>query len=175
MAVFRSCCEKVAAMPRLSARARLTLCVSMLALAGCDPGPPLEAVGLSRTVEGGIYVRYIPCYGELIEQLQLFHDTGGPVVGDKYDRLLWRIRSRSGNRSYTFRLGVAAPGFKEDVPLRRPLAPSQPLILLIDTSSVENYATFRPNQIKPGMFLVAGRSVDTRTFSRLASESCYRP
>lgn len=94
--------------------------VAVLGLGGCS----LESapVALSRTEEPGRVVFVIvPCEGQRIRSIQLW---SARTDADGYfapDRLLWRVDNDGKTTAERFVPGPVPPGFREVVPLTRPV------------------------------------------------------
>lgn len=156
---------------RPSPRQLLALLASVLVMVSCDPGPPQEALGLSKTPAGDIEIRYALCAGEAIREVAIFRTVGG-VIGDSDDEVLWRVRSTNNSQQSSFTIGDTPPGFVEEVALKALPGPEQELGVLVDTSQVQNFAVFRANDLRAGQVWVEQQDVDPTSYKEQALKRC---
>jgi hypothetical protein len=142
-----------------------------LVMVSCDPGPPQEALGVSKTPTGGIEIRYELCPDEAIREVALFRTVGG-VIGDTDDEVLWRVRSTNESHQSSFTVGDTPPGFVEEVALRALPGPEQELGVIVDTSRVQNVAVFRADDLRVGQVWVEDRNLDPTSYEEQALKRC---
>lgn len=80
----------------------------------CDPGAPLEKIGVTRD-KSSIVIYYTPCEDERITRVRLLQEQGDD--GDfENDLILWEIRSSKGVAMSAFTIGSTPSYFQEKVP-----------------------------------------------------------
>jgi len=101
---------------------------ALLLAAACDDFPGSEVIGVRLTEnEDGIQVTKVLCQGDRVTRVSLLAENN--LDGEA----LWKITSDTGSNQETYIVGTTPPGFVEEVPLTRPLGPTDGLAVTIAT------------------------------------------
>jgi hypothetical protein len=117
---------------------------------GCDPGPAVNAIGVS--MEKGAtapVIHWVACPDEVIADVRL--EVGKrESEGDEDERVLWEIENRGGSQdSSDFPVGAEIDGFDTVQPLTGdPIPSSQGLVAAVKTDQVEAAIPFTIDQLK---------------------------
>jgi hypothetical protein len=158
-------------------RATVGLLLGMsLLVAACDPGPPLEAIGVTPSRgDGQAAIVYVPCKGEAIENVRLVRPSGGAVVGDKDDEILWQIAPLEPSQLQTFQLGVTPPGWHELVPMSSGLGSGEEVAAMVDSNLAQTFVVFKLDDLSPGKVFSDGSNRSLSEFRSDAESLCASP
>jgi hypothetical protein len=142
----------------------------LLVLISCDPGPPREAIGVTKS-GSRIVVYYVLCPGELVKDLQLLTARGG-IIGDEDDQVLWDVSSDEGSRQSSYTVGAKPEGFSETSSLRLLPSPRQRLAVVVQTTRADNFVVLRLSDLREDRIWVADQNTNLVSFQTRALERC---
>jgi hypothetical protein len=153
----------------------LLLGISLLA-AACDPGPPAEAIGVTpASGEAQVAIVYVPCAGEDIHGVRVVRPSGGAVVGDEDDEVLWEVASPGGSPLRMFEVGVTPPGWHELVPMANDLGSSEEVAAMVDTNLAQTFILFKLADLRQGKVFTNGSNRSLSEFRSDAQSVCASP
>jgi hypothetical protein len=122
-------------------------------------------LGVTPSPSGTARLVFVHCGDRGVTGVSLSRDTAVARVPDP----LWRIEARQPSPASVFTVGRTPLGFREAVPLRRPLPPFRRVFAQVETTQGRYAMGFRALDLTPGLVLRAADAVPKAAF---ASEAC---